>query len=144
VGISGIGVPSAILDAINADPPPDAIQAVVNLLDSIGAMKLFDESARPREIIAAAHHRGIAVMGISAVQAGALTDSLDRELPENHPEMLDFKRAAPFRTLAKEAGESAASLAHRYALSIRGVATIILGVKNLVELRECFEAAEPA
>src|ERR1700692_2895404 len=67
-GISGIGVPTAILQAINADPPPAAVQAVVNLLDSLGAMKLFDEPARPRDIIAAAHRRGIAVMGIRAVQ----------------------------------------------------------------------------
>src|ERR1019366_6372998 len=44
-GISGIGVPSAILETINADPPPAAVQAVANLLDSLGAMKLFDEPA---------------------------------------------------------------------------------------------------
>jgi aryl-alcohol dehydrogenase-like predicted oxidoreductase len=141
-GISGIGVPTTILETINADPPPAAVQAVANLLDSLGAMKLFDEPARPREIIAAAHRRGIAVMGIRAVQAGALTDALDRKLPETHPEMVDYRRAAPFRALATEVGESAASLAHRYALSIPGVATVILGVKNRVELRECLAAAE--
>jgi aryl-alcohol dehydrogenase-like predicted oxidoreductase len=141
-GISGIGVPSAILETINADPPPAAVQAVANLLDSLGAMKLFDEPARPREIIAAAHRRGIAVMGIRAVQAGALTDALDRELPETHPEMIDYRRAAPFRALAIEVRESAAALAHRYALSIPGVATVILGVKNRAELRECLAAAE--
>jgi aryl-alcohol dehydrogenase-like predicted oxidoreductase len=141
-GISGIGVPNAILDVINADPPPAAVQAVANLLDSVGGMRLFDGPARPRDIIAGANLRGIAVMGIRAVQAGALTDALDRELPDNHPEMLDFRRAAPFRALAKEAGESPALLAHRYALSIPGVATIVLGVKNREELKECLEAAE--
>jgi aryl-alcohol dehydrogenase-like predicted oxidoreductase len=104
-------------------------------------MRRFDEPARPREIIAAAHRRDIEVMGIRAVQAGALTGSLDRELPETHPEMVDYRRAAPFRALAEEVGESAAVLAHRYALSIPGVATVILGVKNRVELRECLTAA---
>ena len=79
-------------------------------------------------------------MGIRAVQAGALTNTLDRELPETHPEMVDYRRAAPFRTLAREVGESAA--AHRYALSIPGVATVILGIKNRAELRECLAAAE--
>jgi aryl-alcohol dehydrogenase-like predicted oxidoreductase len=141
-GISGIGVPDAILDTINDDPPPAAVQAVANLLDSVGAMRQFDESARPREIIAAANSRGIAVMGIRAVQAGALTDAFDRELPEDHPEMIDYQRAAPFRALAKEVGESAAALAHRYALSLPGVATVVLGVKNRAELRECVAAAE--
>jgi aryl-alcohol dehydrogenase-like predicted oxidoreductase len=56
--------------------------------------------------------------------------------------MVDYRRAAPFRTLAKEIGESAAALAHRYALSIPGVATVVLGVKNRAELRECLAAAE--
>jgi aryl-alcohol dehydrogenase-like predicted oxidoreductase len=141
-GISGVGVPTTIIETINEDPPPAAVQAVANLLDSPGAMKRFDEPARPRDIIAAAHRRGIAVMGIRAVQAGALADALDRELPETHPEMVDYRRAAPFRALAGEIGESAAALAHRYALSIPGVATVILGVKNRAELRECVAAAE--
>ena len=141
-GISGIGVPSAILDTINDAPPPAVVQAVANLLDSVGAMRQFDEPARPREIIAAANDRGIAVMGIRAVQAGALTEAFDRELPEDHPEMIDYRRAAPFRALAKEIGESAAALAHRYALSLPGVATVVLGVKNRPELHECVAAAE--
>jgi aryl-alcohol dehydrogenase-like predicted oxidoreductase len=53
-GISAIGVPTAVLETISEDPPPIAIQAVANLLDSLGAMKRFDEPARAREIIAAA------------------------------------------------------------------------------------------
>ena len=79
-------------------------------------------------------------MGIRAVQAGALTGALDRPLPEDHPEMSDYRQAAPFRGLARELGESAASLAHRYALSMLGVSTVVLGVKNRAELRECVEA----
>lgn len=141
-GISAIGVPGAVLETIREDPPPFAIQAVANLLDSLGAMKRFDEPARPREIIAAASRRAIGIMGIRAVQAGALTDALDRQLRETHPETVDYRRAVPFRTLARGIGESPAALAHRYSLSIPGVATVILGVKNRSELRECVAAAE--
>jgi aryl-alcohol dehydrogenase-like predicted oxidoreductase len=141
-GISAIGVPGAVLETISEDPSPAAIQAVANLLDSLGAMKRFDEPPRPREIIAAAHRRNIGIMGIRAVQAGALTDAIDRQLSETHPEMADYRRAAPFRALAREIGESPAALAHRYSLSIPGVATVILGVKNRAELRECIAAAE--
>jgi aryl-alcohol dehydrogenase-like predicted oxidoreductase len=141
-GISAIGVPGAVLETISEEPPPLAIQAVANLLDSVGAMKRFDEAARPREIIAAAHRRNIGIMGIRAVQAGALTDAFDRKLPETHPEMVDYRRATPFRALAREIGESPAALAHRYSLSIPGVATVVLGVKNRSELRECVAAAE--
>jgi aryl-alcohol dehydrogenase-like predicted oxidoreductase len=141
-GISAIGVPAAVLETISEDPPPFAIQAVANLLDSVGAMKRFDEPARPRKIIASARGRNIGIMGIRAVQAGALTDALDRKLSETHPEMVDYRRAAPFRALARGIGESVAALAHRYSLSIPGVATVILGVKNRSELQECIAAAE--
>ena len=139
-GITGIGVPDSVLEAVAGQPPPDAIQVIANLLDSPGGLKRYGEPARPREIAVAAHGRGIALMGIRAVQAGALTDALDRELPADHPETLDFQRAAPFRELAKEAGESPASLAHRYALSMDGINTVVLGVKNRSELQDCVEA----
>ena len=139
-GITGIGVPTTIIATLNDDPAPATVQVVANLLDSPGAMQRYDEPPRPREIIAAAYRRGIGVMGIRAVQAGALTDAFDREVPEDHPERRDYQRSAPFRVLARELGESPASLAHRYALSMAGVATVVLGVKNRTELRECMTA----
>ena len=37
---------------------------------------------------------------------------------------------------------SAAALAHRYALSMENVDTVVLGCKNRAELRECVAAAE--
>ena len=140
-GITGIGVPSAILETLRDGPPPSAIQVIANLLDSPGALKRYDGPARPREIAAAARDQGMGVMGIRAVQAGALTDSFDRELAEDHPDMADYRRAKPFRNLAKEIGESAASLAHRYSLTMAGISTVVLGVKNRTELRECIDAA---
>jgi aryl-alcohol dehydrogenase-like predicted oxidoreductase len=79
-------------------------------------------------------------MGIRAAQAGALTDAIDRDLPPDNPIVEDFRRAAPLRELARELGESTASLAHRYAISMSGVDTVILGVKNRTELRDCMAA----
>ena len=116
------------------------MQCIANLLDSAGAIQRFKGALRPREVIAAAGEQGVAVMGIRAVQAGALTDAIDRALPEGHGDALDFDRAAPFRALARELGESPAALAHRYALSLPDVSTVVLGVKNRDELRECVEA----
>ena len=52
----------------------------------------------------------------------------------------DFKKAQPFMALAINWGESPARLAHRYALSAEGVSSVILGVKNRIELKECVEA----
>jgi aryl-alcohol dehydrogenase-like predicted oxidoreductase len=139
-GITGIGVPTTIIATLNDDPAPAAVQVVANLLDSPGAMRRYDEPPRPREIIAVAYRRGLGIMGIRAVQAGALTGAFDREIAGDHPERLDYQRSAPFRALARELDESPASLAHRYALSMAGVATVVLGVKNRTELRECIMA----
>jgi aryl-alcohol dehydrogenase-like predicted oxidoreductase len=138
--ITGIGVPSAVIETLEDDPPPAAVQCIANLLDSPGGLARYEEPPRPREIMAAATRAGVAVMGIRAVQAGALTDGIDRELPEGHPERRDFERAAPFREIARELGESAAAVAHRYALSMEGVSTVVLGVKNREELADCLDA----
>jgi aryl-alcohol dehydrogenase-like predicted oxidoreductase len=139
-GITGIAAPTAIMQTLAEDPPPAAVQAVTNLLDSPGDMSVNDESPRPRDIISVAASRGVGVMGIRAVQAGALTDRVDRDLTDDDATMVDFRRAAPFRDLAREMGEPAAALAHRYALSMHGVDTVVLGVKNRSELRECLQA----
>jgi aryl-alcohol dehydrogenase-like predicted oxidoreductase len=42
--------------------------------------------------------------------------------------------------LCAELGVDPALLAHRYALDIDGVDTVVLGVKNRVELAQCIEA----
>jgi aryl-alcohol dehydrogenase-like predicted oxidoreductase len=140
-GVTGIGHPDAILTVLDEDPKPAAVQVIANLLDSPGGLKFFDGPARPREIMAAAHANGVAVMGIRAVQAGALTAAIDRPLPADHPEMLDYARAAGFRALCSELSENPAVLAHRYALSLP-IDTLVLGVKNRQELAECIAAAD--
>ena len=140
-GITGIGHPEGILSVLAQAPKPAAVQVIANLLDSPGGLKFFDGPARPREIMAAAHANGIAVMGIRAVQAGALTAAIDRPMPADHPEMLDYARAAGYRALCDSLGENPAILAHRYALSLP-IDTLVLGVKNRQELAECIAAAE--
>lgn len=131
-GITGTGLPKCIMDAMRADLRPAVVQAVTNLMDSAGNMKRYEEPPEPRNIVRTAVNNGVGVLGIRAVQAGALTGALDREAaPE---EKSDFKRAAPYRTLAAELGEDPAVLAHRYALAMEGVDTVILGVKNRAEL----------
>ena len=144
-GLTGIGEPDAIIRLLNDGPRPGYVQCIANLLDSAGGLRRFAGPARPREIITAANANGVAVMGIRAVQAGALTSAFDRPLPADHPDTADYDRAAPFREIAAELGDSSAYLAHRYALSMPGVSTVVLGVKDRRELRECIaaEAAGP-
>jgi aryl-alcohol dehydrogenase-like predicted oxidoreductase len=140
-GLTGIGHPDTIVRLLGERPAPAAVQCIANLLDSLGALKFFDGPAKPRAVMAAARANGVGILGIRAVQAGALTGALDRTLPVDHPEMRDYARAAGFRRLANELDMTPALLAHRYALSLP-VDTLVLGVKNRTELAECVAAAE--
>jgi aryl-alcohol dehydrogenase-like predicted oxidoreductase len=139
-GITGTGVPETIVAALERSKRPAAVQAITNLLDSAGGIRNFREPAEPRTIIAAAKRNGVAVLGIRAVQAGALTSAIDRTLAPEHPESRDFARAAPYRAICRELGEDPAIVAHRYALAMDGVDTVILGVKNRAELEQCLDA----
>jgi aryl-alcohol dehydrogenase-like predicted oxidoreductase len=144
-GITGIGVPAAIHRALAHDPKPAVAQVIANLMDSAGGIRRFAEPAEPRKILAAAKAAGVGVMGIRAVQAGALTQVIDRPLSPNHPDARDYERAAGYRALCAQWGEDPAIIAHRYALGMEGVDTLVLGVKNRDELNQALaaEAAGP-
>jgi aryl-alcohol dehydrogenase-like predicted oxidoreductase len=140
-GLTGIGHPDTTIKLLSERPAPAAVQCIANLLNSPGGLKFFNGPAKPRGIMAAARTNGVGVMGIRAVQAGALTGAIDRLLPADHPEMRDFAKAVGFRRLAEEIGATPAMLAHRYALSL-DIDTLVLGVKNRQELAECVAAAD--
>jgi aryl-alcohol dehydrogenase-like predicted oxidoreductase len=139
-GVTGIGVPHSIQDAFAHAPSPDVAQVIANLMDSAGGIRRFAEPSAPRTILAAAKDKDIGVMGIRAVQAGALTSAIDRTLSPNHPDAKDYARAQPFRDLCARWGEDPAVVAHRYALGIPGVDTLVLGVKNRAELDQALDA----
>ena len=144
-GIGGLGQQKAVITAINNEVKPEAIQCVVNPLNSAGAIAYVDDQFDSQEIFIQSKKNEIPILSIRAVQAGALTSKMDRE---PHPSGMDkkdfedFERAKPFRELSKKWNESPSSLAHRYALSQSGVSSIILGVKNREELKECIKAEQ--
>lgn len=140
-GLTGIGHPDAIIEVLHEDPRPAAVQCIANLLDSPGGLKFFQGPPKPRAVMAAARANGVGVMGIRAVQAGALTAAIDRHLPADHPEVRDYALAAGFRALCSELGMDPAIVAHRYALGL-DIDTLVLGVKNRAELAGCIAAAE--
>lgn len=139
-GLTGIGHPDTIIRLLGEAPRPAAVQCIANMLDSPGSLKFFDGPAKPRAVIAAARANGVGIMGIRAVQAGALTAAIDRPLPPGHAELADYARAAGFRALCAELGENPAIIAHRYALYM-DIDTLVLGVKNRQELADCVAAA---
>lgn len=135
-----LGQESALEAVIASDTPPSAVQCVVNPLNSAGNIAYTTETFDGRKILDACIKHDTPALAIRAVQAGALTSTMDRDLSEDDADQRDFDRAAGFRKLATEWGQTPARLAHRYSLSIDGPSSVILGVKNREELIECVEA----
>lgn len=143
--LTGVDTPEAIIAAVGAARRPVAIEAVANFIDSPGSLTGGMPGPRPRDIMAAAAGAAVGVMGIRAVQAGALTAAFDREMDPLGTDARDYEHVAPFRALCRSWGEDPAIVAHRYALHMDGVDTLILGVKDRAELRAAiaFEQAGP-
>ena len=142
-GIGGLGQNQAILEALNHEIQPEAIQCVVNPLNSAGAIGYVDQDFDPQKILTESQKVGIPILGIRAVQAGALTLKMDREPHPSGFDVRDFEdydKAEPFRKLASEWKMNPSTLAHRYALSAEKVSSVILGVKNRSELLDCIKA----
>ena len=144
-GLTGVGHPNALVELLDDRSKPDAVQCVANALDFTGDMWIWGADASPDNprVRERANATGVPVIGIRAVAAGSLADRLDRPVDDDQPPARDYEAAAEFRRLAAARGEPAAVLAHRYALSMPGLATVVLGVKNRRELAECL-AAEAA
>jgi aryl-alcohol dehydrogenase-like predicted oxidoreductase len=111
------------------------------LLDAAGGMNITgDANDRPSALIPVAVANRVPVMGVRALAAGALTDGFDRPVDPAAPEALDFARASGFRALARQWWLPPDQLAYRFALSMPGVDTIVLGAKNRAELQSFLEA----
>ena len=142
-GIGGLGQTQAILEALNHEIQPEAVQCVVNPLNSAGAIGYVDQDFDPQKILTECQKVGVPILGIRAVQAGALTLKMDREPHPSGFDIRDFEdydKAEPFRKLASEWKMNPSTLAHRYALSAEKVSSVILGVKNRSELLDCIKA----
>ena len=137
----GLGQTQALDRAVRHNVRPSAVQCVIKPLNSAGGMARFLPGFNPNQVLENCLKHNISVLGIRALQAGALTSGFDRDLSLDDPDKNDFDRAKGFRRLAKDLGESPAALSYRYALSISGVSSIILGVKNRAELAEALKAA---
>lgn len=145
-GITGIGPCEPVRVATEdctAEDRPAAVQCIVNMLESPGALDFADPQQWPPKTRQVVSDAGIGVLGIRLVQAGALTDAMDRAPRETDGrDFEDYERAAGLRELAAEAGMPMAVMAYRYGLGDKRVDSHILGVKNRDELADCLRAVE--
>lgn len=138
-GISGIGAPVTVQQALLSRPRPAAVQAIANVLSSAGEDVPF-RGPPAGSVAAAAAAAGVPVIGIRAVGRGALADVLDKQVDDDHPIAVDYRRAAGLRSLARARGVPAARFAYRYVLSLPEVATVAIGVRNRAELDDAIAA----
>ena len=141
----GLGQEEALIKAMDHTNPPNAMQCIVNVLNSAGGIGYTTKDLNCNSILNECQNRNIPILAIRAVQAGALTSSMDRKphsSGHDKKDFEDFEKASLFRELAKNWGISPADLGHRYALSVPKVSSVILGVKNRIELEECLKSEE--
>ena len=137
---------TAVLAALALPTKPAVVQAIANLMDSAGGLNRFGGPARPREIIAAAKAAGCGVMGIRAVQAGALTR---RHRPRRCRPTTRTPRTtnAPPRSArsARPGARTRPTSPTATRSASRASTPLVLGVKNRAELASCVaaEAAGP-
>lgn len=139
-GITAGSASLAVLEAINHQPRPAVAQVPTNLLDSGGDMSPGDTATSHRAVAAEANRLGIGVMGVRVLQAGALAPSIDRPVEDDHPTARDHVRARRFLDWCRANGDDPVEMAHRYALAIPGVATLISGAKSRAELNVALAA----
>ena len=76
-----------------------------------------------------------------ALPSTLLNDPMRIQNPANEEQPIPAWYGYAFVT-DRKLGLSAAALAHRYALSMDGVDTVVLGCKNRKEVLECVDAAD--
>jgi aryl-alcohol dehydrogenase-like predicted oxidoreductase len=128
-GLTGVGDPRLVLRALGTQPRPDTVHVTVDALEPFGDSSVLGAQDRQHalEMIHAAAP-DVPVVAVRGSRGVVIGDHTDR------------RRVTAVRALAAEFGTSATVLAHRYALSLPGIATIVLGVGNRGELAEWLEA----
>ena len=93
------------------------MQAIANVLNSAGEAVPFRGPPTGSVSVAAAA-AGVPVIGIRAVGRGALADVLDKQVDDDHPIAVDYRRAARLRRLAKRTRDTRGTVG----LPVRAVA----------------------
>jgi L-galactose dehydrogenase/L-glyceraldehyde 3-phosphate reductase len=152
-GITALGETEALHRVVGAGAI-DAAQTCLNLLNPSAARPLAPGFPAQdfRQLIGAAHARGVGAIVIRVFAAGALSGTLERHpvaMPTVDPiatgpdYAADVRRARAFRTLVDEGHVgSVVEAALRFPLGIAGVSTVLLGSSTVAQLEAAAAAVE--
>jgi aryl-alcohol dehydrogenase-like predicted oxidoreductase len=152
VGFSGLGDAGAS-HRILAAGLVETMQAYFNVLNPSAGFAGASRDAQDFDgIIDDASQRGVGVIAIRVLAAGAVTGSAVRAanaggagtaLVMGGEFDLDLERAVTLPAMALEAGcEDAVELAFRFALAKPGISTVLLGFSNMAQLEDALRWAE--
>ena len=142
VGITGMG-DAASVRSIMRDGSLDTVQCYYNLLNDSNARPLPAGSSLHDhgQLLPLAAELGIGVIGIRNLAAGALSDSIDRDVPADSLVAADFRRARTLRFLERD-GAPLSRWSARFALRQAAISTVVPGVKNRAELEDQLAAID--
>lgn len=94
------------------------------------------------QALAIAQANDVGVIGIRSHAAGALVDTLDRQVKSDSDVARDHQRAASLAFLKKGPFANLSQVATRFCLDDPAIATVVPGVKNVAEIEEAVACAD--
>lgn len=142
VGITGMGDAGSVRGVLR-EGSLDTVQCYYNLLNDSNARPLPAGSSLHDhgQLLPLAAELGVGVIGIRNLAAGALSDSIDREVPSDSLVAIDFKRAQSLRFLERD-GVPLSRWSARFPLQQPAISTVVPGVKNRAELEDQIAAVD--
>ena len=142
VGITGMGDAASVREVMRTGDL-DTVQCYYCLLNDSNARRLPEGSSLHDhgQLLPLAAELGLGVIGIRNLAAGALSDSVDREVAVDSLVAHDHLRAQRLGFLQAE-GAPLSQRAARFVLEQSAVSTVVPGVKNAAELADQIAAID--
>ena len=122
----------------------DTAQILYNVLNQTSLVTPPEEFADidQGQTLEAAHENDIGVIGIRSHAAGALCESLDRDVDPESEVMRDFQKSSLIKGYRDDVFATISQIATRFCLDNSGIHTVIPGVKTIQELEEVVLCSE--
>ena len=119
-------------------------QILYNLLNqtAMSARPVGFDDVDQNQSLPVAQQNNVGVIGIRSHAAGALVDSLDREVKPDSDAARDFDRAQTLTFFKKGPFTTLSQVALRFCLDNPAIATVVPGIKNVSELDEAVACSD--
>jgi len=144
LGITAWDSDPVVVEPLLASGQLQTAQVLYNLLNRTAAVEPpagFDD-VNQKLALPAAQRNDIGVIGIRAHAAGALADSLDRDVAAHSDVARDFERSRSFLSFRKGPFRTLSQVALRFCLDHPAIATVVPGFKNAAEVEDAVACSD--